>query len=96
MSINDNTPIAMLTVRQLKEILQVEVPKVEPIQKCFVDKKYVFGLKGIREEFNVSHATAQKYKDGVLKDAVTQYGRKIIIDMEKARVLFAESGRTVS
>ena len=47
---------------------------------------------GIREEFKVSHATAQKYKDGILKNAVMQNGRKIILDVEKARELFALKG----
>ncbi len=95
MQINDNTPVGALTVGQLKELLQLQSPVVQVTQNDYSnsEKKYVFGLKGIREEFNVSHATAQKYKDGILKDAITQYGRKIIVDIEKARELFAKSGR---
>ena len=54
--------------------------------------KYVKGLKGIRELFNVSHATAQKYKDGILKEAVSQQGRVIITDVEKALELFNKKG----
>lgn len=91
--VNDNTPLGALTVGQFLELLNGKLPKEEPVQKDYSDKKYIFGLKGIREEFNVSHATAQKYKDGILKDAITQYGRKIIVDVEKARELFAKSGR---
>jgi hypothetical protein len=87
MEINDNTPIAMLTVGQLKEVLNLEV-KEEVITKDFTDKKYVYGLKGIREIFKVSHATAQKYKDSFLKNAISQQGRKIIVDVEKAYELF--------
>ncbi|MCW3806124.1 DUF3853 family protein [Plebeiibacterium marinum] len=95
MSINDNTPVGALTVGQLKEILAVE--KVEPITQVqnFTDNKYIYGLKGIRDEFAVSHATAQKYKDGILKEAVQQVGRKIIVDREKAHQLFANSGRAL-
>ena len=51
-------------------------------------KRYVYGLKGIQELFNVCHATAQKYKDGILKDAVSQSGRKIVVDVDKALELF--------
>lgn len=83
--ITDETPIAMLTVKDLKEILQKE-EKVE--KHNFAEKKYVYGLKGIRDLFKVSHATAQKYKDTILKGAITQHGRKIITDVEKALELF--------
>lgn len=83
--ITDETPIAMLTVKDLREILQKE-EKVE--KHNFAEKKYVYGLKGIRDLFKVSHATAQKYKDTILKDAITQHGRKIITDVEKALELF--------
>ena len=51
-------------------------------------KRYAHGLKGIQELFNVSHATAQKYKDGIIKDAVFQSGRKIVVDVDKALELF--------
>ncbi len=91
--INDNTPLGALTVGQFLELLNGRLPKEEPVQQDYSDKKYAFGLSGIREEFNVSHATAQKYKDGILKDSIIQYGRKIIMDIEKARELFAKSGR---
>ena len=51
-------------------------------------KRYVYGLKGIQELFNVSHGTAQRYKDGIIKDAVFQSGRKIVVDADKAMELF--------
>lgn len=88
LEINDQTPIVMLTVGQLKELL-LGLPKEEPVQNDYTERKYVFGLKGIRDEFNVSHTTAHKYKNTILKDAVIQNGRKIIVDVEKARLLFA-------
>ena len=53
-------------------------------------KRYVYGLKGIQELFNVSHLTAQRYKDGILKEAVFQSGRKIVVDVDKAIELFNE------
>jgi phosphoserine phosphatase len=83
--VTDETPIAMLTVGELREILKTK----EHVEKHnFAEKKYVYGLRGIRELFRVSHATAQKYKDTILKDAITQHGRKIITDVEKALELF--------
>ncbi len=91
--LNENTPIAMLTVGQLKELLKLGEPKEETINKDYTGNKYIYGLKGIRDEFNVCHATAQKYKDGILKDAIIQNGRKIIVDVEKARELFSKAGR---
>ena len=53
-------------------------------------KRYVYGLKGIQELFNVSHLTAQRYKDGIIKEAVSQSGRKIVVDADKAIELFNE------
>jgi hypothetical protein len=52
--------------------------------------KYVYGLEGIRQLFGVGLNTAQKYKDGILKDAVMQHGRKIIVDVDKAMELYQQ------
>ena len=35
--------------------------------------------------------TAQRYKNGIIKDAVKQYGRKIVVDADLALELFAEA-----
>ena len=70
MNITENTPIAMLTVKQLKEVLNLK-EEASVIKKDYTQKKYVYGLKGIRTLFKVSHATAQKYKDTILKDAIS-------------------------
>lgn len=84
----------MLTVGQFLELLQSRDEINKPIQEVsdYTDKKYVYGLRGIRDIFNVSHATAQKYKNTILKDAIIQNGRKIIVDKEKALELFAAKG----
>ncbi len=94
MIIDDNTPIAALTVGQFKEHFEIGSisPSIEEVKLDYTEDKYKYGLKGIREIFNVSHATAQKYKNTFLKDAITQHGRKIIVDVEKARELFAKEG----
>lgn len=86
--INKETPIAMLTVGQLMELLNMDKKQEVPaVQKT---TNYVYGLRGIRTLFNVSHATAYRYKETIIKDAVKQNGRKIIVDSEKAMELFNE------
>lgn len=52
------------------------------------ERHYVYGLRGIRELFNVSHVTAQRLKDSILKPAVNQCGKKIIVDADYAMELF--------
>lgn len=86
---NDNTPIAALTVADLKALiagLNEEKPK-QPETKT---ARYVYGLQGIRDIFGCSHATAQRYKNTFLRDAIIQNGRKIVIDVDKAMTLFAQ------
>ena len=84
--INKDTPIAMLTVGQLMDFLNGEKKVDVPIVQTTTH--YVYGLNGVKRLFNVSHATAQRYKDTIIKDAVSQNGRKIIVDVEKALELF--------
>lgn len=60
-------------------------------EKASKEKKFVYGLRGIKELFNVSHATAQRYKDGILKPAVRQNGRKIVVDVDMALELFRQN-----
>lgn len=82
----NETPLALLTVGQFLELVQQkEQPKAETLKS---EKVYVYGLRGIRKLFNVSHATAYRYKETIIKDAVSQQGRKIVIDAEKAMELF--------
>jgi len=85
--INSNTPLSFLTVGQFLELLNSE-KKPETVTISETSKRLVYGLHGIRNLFNVSHATAQRYKDTVIKDAVSQNGRKIIVDADKALELF--------
>lgn len=83
--ITDDTPIAMLTVGQLREFLQSLTPVPAEQEK---KHEYVKGVVGIERLFGVSHTTAQRYKDGFLRPAVTQRGRTIYTDVELARELF--------
>lgn len=54
-------------------------------------KGYVFGLAGIAELFGVCKCTAQRYKNTFLAPAVSQCGRKFVVNVEKARQLFEQA-----
>ena len=87
---NESTPLSFLTVGQFIDILKTgnqpeQMPQQQQQNK---DIRLAYGLKGIRDLFGVSHSTAQRYKDTILKDAVMQQGKKIIVDVEKALELF--------
>lgn len=48
-------------------------------------KKYVYGIRGIAELFGCSMPTANRIKQsGKIDKAITQIGRKIIVDAELA------------
>lgn len=49
------------------------------------DKKYVYGINGIARLFGCSMPTANRIKkSGKISKAITQIGRKIIVDAELA------------
>lgn len=50
--------------------------------------RLVYGLRGIQDLFGCSHKTAQHIKDHVIREAVIQNGRKIVIDANLAMKLF--------
>ena len=87
-----NTPLWQMTgadYLELHKLGHTDVPcSLIPGNTHTNTKQYVYGLKGIRELCHVSHTTAQKLKDGILKPAVRQCGRKIIVDAEMALDLF--------
>lgn len=87
-TISNETPLSFLTVGQFLELLNTG--KQPEVIKEVSDspKRYVYGLHGIKDLFQVSHVTAFRYKEGFLKDAVSQRGRKIVVDVDKAMGLF--------
>lgn len=88
--ITGETPIGALTVSQLVDLLDKYKPARPTTPARDYMQGYVYGLKGIRKLFNVSHPTAQRYKDTFLKPAIRQNGRKIVVDAVKALELFDE------
>ena len=88
--ITRNPHLVEMTAGQLADLLQnagqltASTPATTPVP----GRRYVYGLKGIMQLFGVSNVTAQRYKAGIIKEAVTQYGRKIVVDADKALALF--------
>jgi len=75
------TKLSELTVGELLNILSCET-KPET-------RKVVKGIAGIAEIFGVSVSTAKRIKtSGVINEAISQSGRIIVTDVEKAQALF--------
>lgn len=81
--ITGNTPIAMLTVDQLRQVIFDHpdlMKKSEP-----KERRYVYGIAGLAELFQCSIPTANRIKaSGAIDSAITQIGRKIMIDADLA------------
>ncbi len=81
-SVSNDTPIAMLTVGQLKKVLEPTTTP-EPTQRA--EKRYLYGYSGIAELSNCSIPTAARIKaSGKIDGAIKQIGRKIIVDADLA------------
>lgn len=79
--IDPKTPIWQLTVGEFLEI-----------SKGFgFEKKYEYGLKGLAKILGCSVSKASEVKSsGLLDEAIIQNGNIIIIDKEKALLLFGK------
>jgi len=82
MRIDRNTPLWQLTVADLMETLK-EIQQQPVIQQP--EKRFVYGLKGIAQIFGCSRTTASEIKkSGLIDEAITQFGRTIVVDAELA------------
>lgn len=91
LSITNDTPVALMTAGQLRDFLRADsaaTPK--PVEQP-TTKNYVYGLRGIQKLYNCSQPTAQRLKNGIIKEAVSQHGRKIVVDADLAMQLFKNS-----
>lgn len=82
-------PIWQFTGEQFLELLRfknAEEPQApKEVQDNSNSRTYVYGIAGLCELLKCSKATAHRIKNsGIIKDAITQTGRKIIIDVELA------------
>lgn len=84
-----------ITADDLSKVIELAVEKAleasNQMQKQGLPK-YVHGLQGIADLFDVSKVTAQKYKNTWLASAVKQNGKTLLTDTEMALKLFNENG----
>ena len=92
MKLHDTTKLSELTVADLRDLL-CEIQSGNTKGATKPTGRLVYGLNGIRELFHCSHKQAQFYKDNVIKEAVSQNGRKIVVDADKALELFNQRGK---
>lgn len=84
-----NTPLSFLTIGDFLEILKQAQIKENPTNKDFSKKEYAYGLIGLAKVLGCSKTTAWKIKKtGVLDRAISQRGRKIIVDKNLAIKLY--------
>lgn len=87
--IDRNTPIWKLTVGELIEVINHITPQPEILKE---ERKLVYGIDGIAELFGCSKSTAQRIKNsGKIRKAITQVGRKIVVDADLALKLYRGS-----
>lgn len=87
-TINSETPIWQLTVGEFKDLIKKSIPQtvVQDTQT-----EIVYGLDGIAEIFDCSKSQAQRIKSsGIIDGAITQLGRKILVDKHLAIKLAKE------
>ena len=85
--INPNTRIIDLTAGQLLDL--IESASNKPKQEVSKERRYEYGIAGIARIFNCSISTANRIKaSGKIDKAISQRGRLIVIDAEKAIELF--------
>ena len=88
MDLENSRIMASLTVGEFKEVIGAVLDdKVTPKE---APHEYGHGIKCIMERYGVSKTTAQGLKDNALREAVTQNGRIIRVDLTYADVLFGQ------
>lgn len=91
MDIDENTRIIDLTVGEVLELVTNVLQKREPKQEAIetVERRKAYGIAGIAQIFNCSMTTANRIKkSGRIDGAISQHGRIIVVDTEKALELF--------
>ncbi len=84
--IDPNTRLIDLTVGQLLELIE---SAGKPKQDEPKERRLEYGIAGIARIFNCSISTANRIKaSGKIDKAISQRGRTIIIDADKAIELF--------
>ena len=85
-------PIAMMTGEELTFLLNSSMEAKANEQTPIVQKRTFYGIEGIAQVFGSSVPTANRIKrSGIIDAAITQIGRKIIVDADMALALAKEA-----
>lgn len=97
--IDQNTPLFKLTVGELMDLIEGRI-KEQPVGYREIapsGKRYVYGIKGIASLFGCSRTQAYRIKaSGKIDGAITQIGRLIIVDADKALQLASKKKKTLT
>ena len=86
-------PIAMMTGEELCFLITKSVENTETVTPQVASKGNYYGIEGIARVFGCSVPTANRIKkSGIIDKAITQIGRKIVVDADLALSLAKESG----
>lgn len=92
------TPVCMMTGEQLAflvtnlPLLNKQGDNASSDTESPKSRRLVYGIKGIADTFGCSIPTANRIKrSGVIDDAITQVGRKIVVDADLALELAASA-----
>ena len=86
-------PIAMMTGEELCFLITKSVESTEAATPQVAYKGNYYGIEGIARVFGCSVPTANRIKkSGIIDKAITQIGRKIVVDADLALSLAKESG----
>lgn len=92
------TPVCMMTGEQLAflvtnlPLLNKQGNKASSDEEAAKPRRLVYGIKGIADTFGCSIPTANRIKrSGIIDDAITQVGRKIVVDADLALELAANA-----
>lgn len=86
-------PIAMMTGEELCFLIAKSVEPTERSTSPMAPKGNYYGIEGIARVFGCSVPTANRIKKiGIIDKAITQIGRKIVVDAALALSLAKESG----
>ncbi len=98
------TPLVTLSIEDFQKLLDKSIKEALKGKQSgrtkssnsneAIEGRFVYGIKGIEKLFGVCHKTAQEYKNTILKSAVKQKDRKIVVDVDKALQLFAQSNKS--
>ena len=67
----------------------LENPDPEKTEGPTFSGRVLYGIKGIEDYFHVAHKTAWQWKDTWLAPAIKQRGKKIMVDLDYALILFS-------